>query len=139
MSTSCVAPAFVYLEGSRGKRFLCDFHYYYEKNITINRTPELWKEIESVFFEKLETIKETFDQSANKRTFLNLCWCGAISYVATVNKFLSEIQYECNFHYRKTHYRLLSNGINKDNIYTIDERKFLKKTIKEEAESLKKY
>jgi len=26
MSTSCVAPAYVYIEGSRGQRFLCDFH-----------------------------------------------------------------------------------------------------------------
>ena len=44
-NTSCVAPAFVYLEGSRGKRFLCDYHYFYEKNMTESSTPNLWKDI----------------------------------------------------------------------------------------------
>jgi len=29
-NTSCVAPAYVYVEGKHGKRFLCDTHYYYE-------------------------------------------------------------------------------------------------------------
>ena len=29
-NTSCLAPAYVYVEGKHGKRFLCDSHYYYE-------------------------------------------------------------------------------------------------------------
>jgi hypothetical protein len=59
-NTSCVAPAFIYLEGSRGKRFLCDYHYCYEKNMTTSSTPHLWKDIENIILDKRELIKDTF-------------------------------------------------------------------------------
>ena len=43
-NTSCVAPAHIYMEGSRGKRFLCDYHYASEAILTQQRTPHLWKD-----------------------------------------------------------------------------------------------
>jgi len=62
-STSCVAPAYVYLEGSRGKRFLCDYHYFYEKNMTKSGTPHLWDEIEKFKIDQRELVKETFSKN----------------------------------------------------------------------------
>lgn len=66
-NTSCVAPAFVYLEGSRGKRFLCDYHYFYEKNMTESSTPNLWKDIEKKIIDQRELIKQTFCKITNTK------------------------------------------------------------------------
>jgi hypothetical protein len=135
MNTSCLAPAYVYLEGSRGKRFLCDFHYAYEKNITINSRPNEWKNIALIFSEKLELIKDTFDKTIKEKTIFQKCWCYKDAFVsATTN---DSIGYFCNFHYRKNLYRFLSNDIDPITIGKIkDERIFFKKTIIEEIEEL---
>jgi hypothetical protein len=61
-NTSCVAPASVYIEGVRGKRFLCDYHYHYEKNITLVRTPEQWDEIAKIVIDERDLIRETFPE-----------------------------------------------------------------------------
>ena len=133
MNTSCVAPAFVYLEGSRGKRFLCDFHYVYERNMTNDFTPNIWPDVEGYIFEKLETIVDTFDKTATVRTFKELCWCQEEAFVKVVNDQVGEDKFFCNFHWRKTYYRSLSNNF----VYAephniIDERILSNQTIKEE-------
>lgn len=133
MSTSCVAPAFVYLEGSRGKRFLCDFHYVYERNMTNDSTPNLWPEVAKSMIEKLETIKDTFDKKATVRTFSEPCWCKEEAFVKIINEFEGEDKFFCNFHWRKTYYRSLSNSFTySKSQHIIDERILSKQTIKEE-------
>ena len=131
MSTSCVAPAYVYLEGSRGKRFLCDFHYIFERNMTRDATPHLWPDIEQYMIEKLETIKETFPIGPTERTFNGLCWCGEEGFVSMIDGPLHE--FYCNFHWRKSSYRALSNGfVFGDGAIIVDERILAKQTIMEE-------
>lgn len=61
---SCVAPAFVYIEGSHGKKFLCDFHYFYEINMTrslANTGIGLpWESVQEFIIDERERVKETF-------------------------------------------------------------------------------
>ena len=62
-NTSCIAPAYVYVEGKHGKRFLCDTHYYYE--IFMNRQSysapnHSVLEIGQYIINETERVKETF-------------------------------------------------------------------------------
>ena len=62
-NTSCVIPAYVYVEGKHGKRFLCDTHYYYE--LFINRQSysapnHSVLEIGKYIVNETERVKETF-------------------------------------------------------------------------------
>jgi len=144
-NTSCICPAYVYLEGSRGKRFLCDFHYYFEYNITISRTPELWPEIEKVFIDNREKIKETFPEPHGNIKELGKCWCNGKSYVEVVNiedtREITKrhIQYFCNFHWRKLYWRMLNHGLDLYNsgAEIHDQRFLMKESISEESLSLR--
>lgn len=139
MSTSCIAPAYVYIEGSRGKRFLCDYHYIFEKDITMTRTPELWPEICRIIVEDIDLIKETFSPLGNNQKISEdkNCWCNKKAYVMVTHKKYNGIQYFCNFHYRKTYYRYLTNGIKFENEYEItDERKRMVMSVSQEYASL---
>jgi len=62
-NTSCLAPAYVYVEGKHGKRFLCDSHYYYE--LYMNRhcysaPNHSYKEIYQYIVDETERVKDTF-------------------------------------------------------------------------------
>jgi len=62
-NSSCVAPAYVYVEGKHGKKFLCDTHYYYEiymNRITYAAPNGSWKEIQQHMVDERERVKETF-------------------------------------------------------------------------------
>lgn len=142
---SCKAPAFVYMEGSHGKRFLCDFHYFYEKDMTIIRHPKEWSEVEQYLVDNLEQIKDTFgDTSSLTENEINLirsnpCWCGAKAHVLTINKRNDKIiTYFCSFHYRKIFYRYHTHGKNYlDTVIAKDARKILHDmSIREEAAKL---
>jgi hypothetical protein len=138
-NTSCVAPASVYLEGSRGKRFLCDYHYHYEKDMTLIRTPELWGEIAKIVIDDRELIRNTFPQISGDEmsdTF-GKCWCGYSSLVKATRHDNGHSSFFCNFHYRKLFFRYLSNGRQMEDDYSIiDERIKLKISVAEEAEQL---
>jgi hypothetical protein len=138
-NTSCVAPAFVFLEGSRGKRYLCDYHYYYEKDITVCRTPNLWPEIEKFIIDEREEIKKTFDvNTTSTETVNNFCWCKNNAYVKTIHKKMGNILFYCNFHFRKTYYRHYSNGIIFEDCFKIiDERYRMTISIAEESDQIK--
>ena len=140
VNTSCVAPAYVYLEGSRGKRFLCDYHYFFEKDIVMHRTPEQWPLISQYMIEKLEDIKLTFSQDRTNILVDNtLCWCGKVATTLSVNKQSGGKLYHCNFHFRKIYFRHMSNGVDYDAIFEIiDERYKMKISIKDEMEQLSK-
>lgn len=141
-STSCLAPAYVYIEGIRGKRFLCDYHYIYEKDITISRTPELWESICKIFISKIEDVKLTFPKADTNiiKDYIK-CWCGSRAYVKSIskNKWLKGggINYTCNFHYRKMFFRHKSNYVDYFKLYdVIDERYKIEKSIEEEYSNL---
>jgi hypothetical protein len=155
-STSCVAPAYVYIEGSRGKRFLCDFHYYYEKNMTKSSTPHLWPEIEKFKIDERELIKKTFSRDTQTNEIVDVkcsistsgnhgpsesyhlgLSCSSDALVKVINKLDLGVTYFCNFHFRKNYYRSYSNNIiYEDKFYIIDERYRMKMSIAEESESL---
>jgi hypothetical protein len=137
-NTSCFAPAYVYLEGSRGKRFLCDFHYHYEKDITIERTPEQWPLIAEYLVEKLENVKLTFGKNTTNRIKdTDLCYCNQQATILMINKYSKHHLYHCNFHFRKMYFRYLSNNVPYINDFIIiDERYKMDISIKEEMDQL---
>lgn len=138
-NTSCVAPASVYLDGSRGKRFLCDYHYHYEKDMTMVRTPELWNDIAKHIVDERELIRDTFPQIKGKAISdsFGKCWCGYASLVKATRHDNGHSTFFCNFHYRKLFFRYLSNGRQMQDDYSIiDERINLKMSVAEEAEQL---
>lgn len=138
VNTSCFAPAYVLLEGSRGKRYLCDYHYAYERNITITRTPELWAEIEKHIVDEREKIQDTFAKNVSTvETLNNYCWCNRDAYVKLKHKTLNYISFFCNFHYRKFYYRNYSNGVTIENDWNIiDERYRMNMSIIEDSETV---
>lgn len=138
-NTSCVAPAYVYMEGIRGKRFLCDYHYFYEKSMTSARDEANWWKMEQIFIDDREKVKETFAKVDYKeRTFFEKCWCESEAFVKVVGKYGDHTDYFCNFHFRKKLYRELSNDIDTYKDYEIvDERAFMEISIAEEAERVK--
>jgi hypothetical protein len=138
-NTSCVAPAYVYIEGIRGKRFLCDYHYFYEKSMTSARDQANWWQMEKVFIDERERVKETFAKiNYKERTFFEKCWCENEAFVKVVAKYADYTDYFCNFHFRKKLYRELSNDVSTYDDYEItDERAFMTITVAEEAERAK--
>lgn len=138
-STSCVAPAFVYLEGSRGKRFLCDYHYHYEKDITLARTPKLWEGVCQKIIDNRNLISNTFPTNYidGIENIMKKCWCGTDSFVMATRHDNGDSTFFCNFHYRKLFYRYLSNGRQITDDYDIlDGRINMKISVVEEVEKL---
>lgn len=139
MSTSCIAPSYVFLDGIHGKRFLCDFHYFYEKDIVSRKSLKEWSLVANVCIENLDSIKETFDKNIKERVIVEKCWCERDAFVELDknSKFIEGANFYCNFHFRKFYYRCLTNNIRlTESVILRDERIFMKETIKEEASSL---
>lgn len=140
-NTSCVCPAYVYMEGSHGKRFLCDYHFTIEKEITKHQTPSLWPGISQYILNNIEDVKKTFssDTSKDPQLINAKCTnhgCEALAYVRCIRNQGATEDY-CNFHYRKKYYRYLSNGVPLETKYTIiDERYRMELSVQEEIESL---
>jgi len=167
-NTSCVCPAYVYVEGKHGNKFLCDTHYYYE--IYMNRIAyaapnHSWKEISQYMVDERERVKETFAKNitttetlGHKCSLVNYynkggpgCAAdalvkvmptadviGKINFHSNLNLNSSEVGiFYCNFHYRRTYYRFVSNGIVfEDFNKVVDERSRMTMTIAEEADRL---
>ena len=139
-NTSCLAPASVYLEGIRGKRFLCDYHFHYEKDMTLARTPEQWDEIAATLVDNREELKKNFPKTDSDliSSFKN-CWCGnPKTYVMLVSKNDHGKTFFCTFHYHKIMYRYMSNNVSLYRDYDVyDERWRMLSSLAEEADSLK--
>jgi len=167
-NTSCLAPAYVYVEGKHGKRFLCDIHYYYE--LYMNRQSysapgHSWKEIGQFVIDERERVKETFAKNVTTVETLghkccltnyfnkggNGCTADALVKINVmkipINKvnFISDLDpndiskdlFYCNFHFRRTYYRYLNNGITFEDYFKIlDERYRMTFTLAEEASRL---
>jgi hypothetical protein len=135
---SCVAPASVFLEGIHGKRYLCDFHFAYEKYHTMSSTAWLWDDIQKFIIDEREEIKKTFDlNTKSTETLNNFCWCKKDAYVKTIHKKSGKISFYCNFHFRKSYYRYHSNGVIFEDLFKIiDERYRMTISIAEESDQL---
>lgn len=138
MSTSCVAPAYAYIEGSHGKKFLCDFHYFYEQRMVSLKNIRDWAAVAEVCLENFESIKDTFDKTVTERTIFEKCWCEEDAFVEIDTRVINSSRFFCNFHFRKFYYRSITNSIQVPKSAILkDERIFMTKTIKQEAISLK--
>ena len=163
-TTSCIAPAFVYIEGTHGKKFLCDYHYYYETNMIRNGYLKPGENIQEFIIDETERVKETFAKNitttetiGHKCEVFSLykmgCQCIADALVKViptklvVNKVkfttikninnISEGIFYCNFHFRRNYYRHYSNGIVYEDFHKIiDERYRMTSSIAEEAANL---
>jgi hypothetical protein len=156
-STSCVAPAYVYIEGTHGNKFLCDYHYHYEKfngnYIDYEEDDEvLVDKREIVLIDERERVKETFAKNVTSTETMgrscfvesdrgrttntnNLCIAEALVKVTDKE---GKTAFYCNFHFRKTYYRYYSNGSKYEDFYDIlDERYRMTSTIIEESLNLK--
>lgn len=167
-NTSCLAPAYVYVDGKHGKRFLCDSHYYYE--LYMNRQSysapgHSWKEIHKFIIDETERVKETFAKNiistetlGHKCSLVNYfnkggpgCTAdalvkvnpikvalGKISFISTLNRNdISADIFYCNFHFRRTYYRFVSNGlVFEEYNRVLDERYRMTMTLAEEAARL---
>lgn len=140
-NSSCIAPAYVYLEGKHGKRFLCDTHYYYE--LFINRQSysapnHSVLEIGQYIVNETERVKETFAKNVTStetlgkkcsliNSFNKMHGCSADAFVKVnpiklvsgkINftvfqdvKDISKDIFYCNFHFRREYNRYYNNGV----------------------------
>lgn len=154
-STSCIAPAYVYIEGTHGNKFLCDYHYHYEKfngNYLDYDENGLVDKRETVLIDEREKVKETFAKNITSietlgktcfvgsnggRTTNTLNNCTAEAFVKVTDKD-GNCDFYCNFHFRKTYYRYYSNESKYEDFYDIlDERYRMTNTIIEESLNIK--
>jgi hypothetical protein len=154
-STSCVAPAYVYIEGTHGNKFLCDYHYHYEKfngNYLDYDESGLLDKREIILIDEREKVKETFAKNVTTtetigkycsirsdrgRTTSTKNDCVAEALVRATDKYGNSVFF-CNFHFRKIYYRYSSNGSNYEDFYEIlDERYRMSTTIIEESLGIK--
>lgn len=140
-NTSCTNEAFVYIEGSHGKKFLCDYHYHYEVYMTKSGylPPDIsWQDIQKFIIDDRERVKETFAKNVTTTETLGQK-CSLINsfdrrYGCTLDAFvkvnptgiakgkinftvikdidnISESIFYCNFHFRREYYRYYNNGM----------------------------
>lgn len=140
-NTSCLTPAFVYIEGTHGKKFLCDYHYHYEVYMTrqgYSDPNSSWEDIQQFIIDERERVKETFAKNVtttetlgHKCSLLNSYdkryGCTADAFVKVIptgivpNKInftvikdrnnISQDIFYCNFHFRREYHRYYNNGI----------------------------
>jgi hypothetical protein len=167
LNVSCLAPAFVYIEGTHGKKFLCDYHYHYEVYMTNSGYSDPNENIQKYIIDERERVKETFAKNVittetigKKCSLVNNFNPGAgsgcisdafvkvtpiklvvgklnFTHIKDRNN-ISESIFYCNFHFRKIYYRYYSNGIIYEDFHKIlDERSRIKFTIAEESLKVK--
>ena len=164
-TTSCVAPAFVYIEGTHGKKFLCDYHYYYEVHMIKSGYLKPGENIQEFIIDETERVKETFAKNVKTtetlghkcsmfNSYKTTTGCvadafvkviptklvvGKINFTAIKDKNnISESIFYCNFHFRREYYRYYSNGVVYEDFHkVVDERSRMTFTLAKEAENLK--
>lgn len=138
---SCLVQAYVYVEGIHGKKFLCDYHYYYELYMSrqgYSSPSGSWKDIHQFLIDETEKVKDTFAKNVTStETMGQKCslinsynrnsGCTADAFVKvnpiklvsgkinfTVIKDMSDISkdiFYCNFHFRRESNRYHNNGV----------------------------
>jgi hypothetical protein len=108
-SVHCLAPAYYYVFGINGEKFLCDFHYHLEFKSMMGTIS--WPRINEYFahvYSNAEAILDTFlDPPDSPKPTAN-CWCGKMALVFVEDPNIAGL---CNFHYRKMFYRWLNNDM----------------------------
>ncbi len=165
-SMSCVAPAYVYIEGIHGKKFLCDYHYHYEIYMTksgYSNENNSWENVHQYMVDERERVKETFAKNVTTtetlgqkcsllNSFNKTFGCTADAFVKVTpiqivpNKInwtvidrnnISQSLFYCSFHFRREYYRYSSNGtVYEDFHQIVDERSRMTMTIAEQAAKL---
>jgi hypothetical protein len=153
-NTSCLVQAFVYVEGKHGKKFLCDYHYYYE--LYMNRqgysAPNgSWEEIQQFIIDDTEKVKETFAKNVTTtetvghkcsliNSFNKSHGCTADAFVKvnpiklvpgkinfTAFKDRSDITkdiFYCNFHFRRESNRYHNNGVRYEDYHKVLDERY---------------
>jgi hypothetical protein len=149
-NVSCYAPAFVYIEGTHGKKFLCDYHYHYEIYMTADGYLDpntSWRDVQQFIIDERERVKDTFEKNVTttetvgqKCSLINSydpsTGCTADAYIKikpirvpvgkinfTVIKNMNNISesiFYCNFHFRRTYYRYYNNGLVYEDYHEIE-------------------
>jgi hypothetical protein len=149
-NVSCTAPAFVYIEGTHGKKFLCDYHYHYEIYMTREgylNPGRTWKEVQQFIIDERERVKETFAKNVtttetlgHKCSLINSfnpstgCTAEATIKVKPIKipvgkvtftfiedwNNISKSIFYCNFHFRRTYYRYYNNGMIYEDYHEIE-------------------
>jgi hypothetical protein len=153
-NTSCLAPAYVYIEGTHGKKFLCDYHYHYEVYMTsqgYSDPSSSWKDIQKFIIDERERVKETFAKNVTttetvgqKCSLVNsyniTTGCVADAFVKvnpiklvvgkinfTAIKDLSNISnsiFYCNFHFRREYFRYYNNGVVYEDFHNVLDERY---------------
>lgn len=140
-NTSCLVEAYVYVEGKHGKKFLCDYHYYYELYMNkqgYSKPNSSWKDIQQYIVDETERVKDTFAKGitstetlGHKCSLINSynpghgCTANAFVKVNPIklvpNKInfthfkdhnnISQDIFYCNFHFRRESNRYHNNGV----------------------------
>lgn len=140
-NSSCLSQAYVYVEGKHGKKFLCDYHYYYELYMNkhgYSAPGSSWEDIQQFIIDETEKVKETFAKNITStetlgqkcsliNSFNKSHGCSADAFVKvnptkmvsgkinfTVFKDWKDISkdiFYCNFHFRREYNRYYNNGV----------------------------
>lgn len=140
-NSSCLVPAYVYVEGKHGKKFLCDYHYYYELYMNkqgYSDPSSSWEDIQQFIIDETERVKETFAKDVTStetlgkkcslmNSFNKIHGCsadafvkvnpikmvsGKINFTVFQNRSnISEDIFYCNFHFRRESNRYHNNGV----------------------------
>jgi hypothetical protein len=156
-NVSCVVPAFVYIEGSHGNKFLCDYHYHYELYMSrqgYSHPNNPWESIAQYVIDEREKVKDTFAKGVtttetlgHKCSLINSydrrfgCNADALVKViptkivdgkinfTTVKDMnnISEGIFYCNFHFRREYNRYYNNGVIYEDFHKIIDERYMMK------------
>lgn len=148
-NVSCLAPAFVYIEGSHGNKFLCDYHYKYELYLTeqgYSHPDSPIEDVDRYVVDERERVKDTFAKNVTTtetlghkcsivNSFNKSHGCerdafikikplkiapGKVNFTSIEDPAnFSESIFYCNFHFRKIYYRYVNNGLIYEDLHEI--------------------
>jgi hypothetical protein len=153
-NSSCAVPAFVYIDGSHGKKFLCDYHYHYELYMSrqgYSHPNSPWQNIAQYVIDERERVKETFAKNVtstetlgHKCSLINSyntntgCTADAFVKVNPIKLAVGKINFTnfkdsnnisqdifyCNFHFRRESNRYYNNGVVYEDFHKIIDERY---------------
>lgn len=153
-NSSCLVKAYVYIEGTHGNKFLCDYHYYYELYMSKQGYSDphgSWTDIQKFIIDETEQVKDTFAKNVTSiETVGQKCsltnsyninsGCTADAFVKvnpiklvngkinfTVIKDINNISkdiFYCNFHFRRESNRYYNNGVIYEDFHKVTDERY---------------
>jgi hypothetical protein len=153
-NVSCVTTAFVYIEGSHGNKFLCDYHYHYELYMSrqgYSHPENPWQSIVQYVVDERERVKDTFaknvtttDTLGHKCSLINSydrrygCTADALVKVIPIKMVEGKINFTtvkdmnnmsdgvfyCNFHFRRESNRYYNNGVVYEDFHKVIDERY---------------